>query len=222
MKEADMDQGRLTRIKGGLTWMTLSRRGIAVIYLVILVVGLGAIELRLRANNPHAGLVGRAPLLVAAYNWIFRPERMQYVAAADLKANHKIDPSDLTQLDKSFCDYLPSLKDITGKYLKREVTAGKPVLLQNLSEAPTVEPRSDSWIVSLRLALDPRAEKILQPESSVDVLLSSTEKVNGKILSRSLDTGPTRNPASSDSNKPETKTGQQPSASPKGESPPKD
>jgi hypothetical protein len=185
----------------------------AFVYFLILVFGLITIEARAWANNPGRGFVARVPLLVAAYNWIFRPERMQYIAVTDLKANHKIGPGDLTQLDKFFCDYLPSLKDIEGKYLKSAVAAGGPVLLENLSEAPTVEPRSDSWIVSVRLKLDPDAEKLMQPDLDVAVIPKNSAQLQGTIVNRSADPALTKT-AEGDKKASGTKADQSPSPRP--------
>jgi hypothetical protein len=158
----------------------------ALIYIAILLIGLFTVELRVGPIWSSGRLAQRVPLLVAAFNWIFRPDQMQYAAVSDLKVNHQIHPYDLTfhpQLDKVLCNYLPRLEDITDKYLKSEVAAGKPVLLQNLSQAPKIKPQSNSYVVGVRLGIQSTSSKFLEPESKVVLApLNSTERLQGTVV----------------------------------------
>src|SRR5882724_3421505 len=64
------------------------------IYAEILLLGLLIIELR-NGTLLSRSFASRVPLLAAAANSTFHPERMQYVAASYLNANHQLRQSDL-------------------------------------------------------------------------------------------------------------------------------
>lgn len=191
----------------------LKWKAVVSIYVLIFFVGLGIIEGRGRAAGLHPTWVDRAPLLVASYNWFFRPERMHYVAAIDLKSNHKIEPTDITQLDLAMSNYLPARSTVLGKYLKKEVRAGQAILPKSLADAPTLPPDSDKWMVTLRVNADSKLEKTLQPDSTVSLLLPPNEKLEGKIVTSSRDIPPAKKTAGTE-NKQSKSAATEPSPSP--------
>lgn len=195
----------------------LKWKALVSIYVLILFLGLGIIEARGRAAGLHPTWVDRAPLLVASYNWFFRPERMHYLAAIDLKPNHKIEPTDLTQLDLAMSNYLPDRNSLVGKYLKKEVRAGQAVLPKSVADAPTLPPDSDKWMVTLRVTADPKSEKTLQPDSTISLLLPSNEKLEGKIVATSRDIPAAKKPTATENKQPKSAANEpppSPSASP--------
>jgi hypothetical protein len=183
------------------------------LYLLIFVIGLFAIELRVGPIWQNGRFVERIPSLAAAFNWAFFPEQMRYVAVSDLKMNHQLQRDDLAfppTLDKALHDYLPEREDLLDQYLRSDVSAGRPILPQNLSRDPVIEPVPTSFVLGVRLTLEPASAKLL--ESKAGVVLSpvnSTEKFQGTIVSGRWEK-PSPSPANtreSDKNKPEAAKG---------------
>jgi hypothetical protein len=163
------------------------RWGFVLFYLAILFLGLLTIELRVGPIWGCGRLVERVPSLAAVFNWIFYSDQMGYVAVSDLKVNHHLQPEDLTinpKLDRALHDFVPKPGDIVDRYLRSDLAAGSPVLPQNLSRTSVIAPRSDSYVVGVRLGLQPTSTRLLEPDSKIVLTpLNSTEKLDGTIVS---------------------------------------
>src|SRR4051812_49091004 len=112
-------------------------------YIVLLILGLLVIELRLGPIGGERRYADRAPSLAAVFNWMFWPARMRYVAASDLKKNHRLQREDFTfhpELDKSLYGFLPKPEAIVDRYLTSDVMAGQPLLPANISSIPPIAP----------------------------------------------------------------------------------
>lgn len=193
-------------------------KGALLVYFFVLVFGIGIIEWRICSAQLHPGWVGRAPLLTLVYNWFAHPERLHYVAAVDLKAKHKIEATDLTELDPSLGDMLPARDTLVGKYLKKPVRSGRPVLPKNLDDVPPIEP-SDKWMITLSVTADAKSEKALEPDSAISLVLPSNDKLEGKILTTSRDISKSKKTSGKENKKPteaanETSPSPSPSATP--------
>jgi hypothetical protein len=210
-------------------WGRRSRRwrGVLLLYLLIFLLGLFAIELRVGPIWKSGRFVERMPSLAAAFNWTFCPEQMRYVAVSDLKMNHQLQRDDLAfppTLDKALYDYLPRREDVVDQYLRSDVSAGKPILPQNLSRDPMIEPVPNSYVVGVRLVLQPASAKLFESKAGIVLTpVNSPEKFEGTIVSGHWEKpspSPT-NRGATDKNKPKAEKGaDQPSPSPDGEAAP--
>ena len=176
--------------KASALWAAPKRNAVLLLYVFILAALLGLMEWRVRLAGLHPTKIDRASLLVVAFQWFAQPERLRYVATADLKHNHKIQPEDVTPSDASLSNYLPAVDTFVGKYLKQDVRAGEAVLPKNLADAPTLKPDSDKWMITVRVTADPKSEKALEPDSAVSLVLPSNNKLDGKIVTSSRDIPP--------------------------------
>ncbi len=193
-------------------------------YVVLLLIGLLMIELRIQPLWLGGRMIERAPSLVAIFNWAFHPDQMQYVAASDLKMNHRIGRDDITfhpLVDRSLYQYLPKAENFVGKYLKDGVCAGKPILPGNLSPSPRVLPDSQSFIVGVRLAKPGEGLKSLEAGSKIELAVRQHETLEGTVVSGSFDTaapGPscTTSPRASATSTPGSTSQTAPPANPSG------
>lgn len=173
--------------KASALWAALKRNAVLLLYVLILAALLGVMEWRVRRAGLHPTKIDRGSLLVVALQWFAHPERLRYVATADLKHNHKIQPEDVTPSDASLSNYLPVVDTFVGKYLKQDVRAGEAVLPKNLADAPILKPDSDKWMITVRVTAEPRSEKALEPDSAISLVLPSHDKLEGKIVTTSRD-----------------------------------
>ena len=170
------------------------------LYITVLVVGLLIIELRTGPIWHGGSIANRLPLLVAAFDWVFRPDFMRYVATTDLKANQKLTSRDLTvvqQLSPVLRDYLSKRDELIGKYLTNSVAAGQPILAQNLSQSPTVKPESRTGVVDIRVTDQPKLREFLTPNSKVRITSYAHNEqfdVEGTILTGVHDDDPSPAP----------------------------
>jgi|ERR1700736_1283183 len=174
------------------------------IYLALLVSGLLMIETRVGPIWRNGKFADRIPLFVAAYNWLFDSERMQYVATSDMKINHQLLRSDFTlpAISETLYDYFPRIDDIRGKYLKKDITAGKPIFLNDLSPYPLIDPQPDTYVVNIRLSKQAAPKGYLEPKSTVVIVpKDSTDKLEGTVLSSTWEDAPSPSPTKATENK---------------------
>jgi hypothetical protein len=196
------EEGKLSRLA---RW-TLKWRSFVLAYIAVMIVDWFAIELRAGPVWCNGKIADRMPLLIA----IFHPERMQYVATTDIKMNHQLLRSDFTfpTISEVFYNYLPRVDEIKGKYLKKDITAGNPILLTDLSPAPLIDPQPNTYTVNIRLSKQAIPKAFLEPKSTVSIApKDSTDKLEGTVLSSTWDEAPSPSPAkSSDITKPSAAT----------------
>lgn len=128
----------------------------AIIYFLVLLLGLGIITFRQKA---------------------------QYAAAYDLKAGHEIKAADLKAQDPGILKmFQPDPNLIVGMYLKTNVGANTPIWTRNVTATPPVT--VEGKVLQVRLTGDAVIEKFRQTGSKV-ILSSpdSTEKHEGVIIS---------------------------------------
>jgi hypothetical protein len=168
------------------------------IYLGILALCLFVIEVRVDEPVWRNGKISeRIPLFVAIFNWVFHPERMQYVATSDMKMNHQLLRSDFTFPMKSeaLCNYFPRIDDIKGKYLKKDITAGRAIYLKDLSPVPVIDPQPDTYTVNIRLSKQGSPKHFLEPQSVVLITpLDAGDKLQGIVLSSTWEIVPSPSP----------------------------
>lgn len=176
-------------------------------YFLLLLFGLVVVEMRVGPIGLNGRFVERVPSLAAAFNWIFRPEQMRYVAVSDLKRNHHLQREDFTfhpELDNALYVYLPEPEDIVDQYLTSDVAGGQPLLPKNLSRGPVIRPDSRSYIVAMRLDLQPSSAKFFEPESKIVLVpANSTEKLEGTVVSGRWDKPVAATPVEAARKKPE-------------------
>lgn len=155
-------------------------------YIAVLLLGLVFIECRTGWTifSSHCG--SSFPTVMAVVHFLFWPEAMQYVATADLKKGHKLQEADLTK-DPKLRDYLepylPMKSSRVGKYLQRDIAAGKPVRPQDIGASPPMMPEKWTYIVSVRLRQQPSSQRILESQAPVTLSFpSTTEKLEGTVV----------------------------------------
>jgi hypothetical protein len=164
-----------------------------VLYFLVGITGWVGIELRVGPIWSDGKIVERLPLFVAVYNWLLHPERMQYVATSDLKMNHQLRRDDFTFPPKVevLYNYFPRVDDIKGKYLKKNIAAGKSISLEDVSPLPTVDPEPDSYTVTVRLNKQAIPKGLVEAKSAVVIApLNSTDRLQGTVLSTTWEEGP--------------------------------
>jgi len=187
------------REEGKLLWLarwTWKWKWFVLAYVAVVIVDWFVIELRAGPVWRNGEIADRMPLFIA----VFHPERMQYVATSDMNMNHQLIRSDFTfpTISDVFYNYLPRIDDIKGKYLKREITAGQPVLLKDLSPAPLIDPQPDTYTVNIRLSKQAIPKGFLEPRSTVVIVpKDSTDKLQGTVLSSTWEKAPSPLPTKS-------------------------
>ncbi len=155
-------------------------------YCVWLLVGVLAIELRTRPVWDGGSFVSRVPWVVAAFDQVLYPERMQYVATSDLCANHQIQAWDLgfpSPHEPSLESYFPRPENRVGRYLKSAVHANEAILRDNLSVVPVISPEPGSYLLSVRIQGHASEGKLFEPSTPVEIRPSnSTATVKGVIV----------------------------------------
>ncbi len=191
------------REEGELLWLarwTWKWKWFVLAYVAVVIVDWVAIEVRTGPVWRNGKIAERMPLFVVVYNCVLHPERMQYVATSDMKMNHQVLRSDFTfpTISETFYNYLPRIDDIKGKYLKREITAGQPVFLKDLSPAPLIDPQPDTYTVNIRLSKQAIPKGFLEPRSIVVIApRDSNDKLQGTVLSSTWEEAPSLLPTKS-------------------------
>jgi SAF domain len=113
-------------------------------YLFVIVTGLILVEARngwvIRSSSPDRDF----PTFWAIVHWVFYPDSMQYIAAANLTRGTKLKDADLgfdPKLPEYLRNYLPKKTVVVGKVLLKDIAAGKPLLRADLdSDSTSGEP----------------------------------------------------------------------------------
>jgi hypothetical protein len=154
----------------------------------IIAVGLLVIEVRTGwtiIRHPCSNF----PTVVAIFDRVFWPERLQYVASSDLHRGHMLVETDLavgSNVRSYLRPYLPVKSSLIGKYLLTDVGKNTPLNEKNLTANLPVRPENGT-IVHVRLKQKPAAD-FLEPPNVVT--LSSTAgsgKVEGIVIGNSSD-----------------------------------
>lgn len=154
----------------------------------IVAVGLFVIEVRTGwtiIRHPWS----KFPTVVAIFDRVFLPEKLQYVASADLQRGHLLVYTDLAigaHVRSYLRPYLPLESSLIGKYLSTDVRKNTPLNDKDLTSRLPIHPENGT-IVNVRLKQE-TAAAFLEP--SKVVTLSSTVgpgKVEGIVIGTSSD-----------------------------------
>jgi len=149
------------------------------------VVGILIIELRTISIQHDWSLASRMPLVVAVYDDVVHPDRLQYVATSILCTNHQLQAWDLgfpSPHETSLESYFPKRESRVGKYLKSGVGANEPIRPDNLSDVPVIAPEPGSYLLGIRIPGPASEGKLFEPSTRVEIRPSnSTVRVEGVI-----------------------------------------
>jgi hypothetical protein len=160
-------------------------RRLIIAYIALLLVGLGLIEWRTGwtiFTNPGS----KFPTVVAIIHFLFSPDSLHYVVTGDLKKGHELQEVDLTvypKLPAYLLPYLPPKNSLVGKYLQRDLVAGKPVREQDLGPSAPIAPEQGSYIVQIRLKQPPSSPRLLESQAAVTLsFTAAAEKLEGIVV----------------------------------------